>query len=135
MINLNPGMLPVHCCCDPAQRLGWVPVVEHRLKNISFISRQASSALIDEPRHFAAKRIDTEIALLHIPVRPIECYVCDAGKMHETISVWKEILAVKSNDYPITEWRKVAGFVEDRRSRGNPPTRGDVFFRDVRAGR
>ena len=22
------GYLPVHCCCDPGQRLGWLPEVE-----------------------------------------------------------------------------------------------------------
>lgn len=97
-------VLPVHCCCDPVKRLGWVPVpgrlrmidMGHGEGQVTFIAgRDARDLWTGEP--LPAPRIHTEIARLTI-----------------TRNNWQEtFLAVKSADIPIETWRRIPGFVED----------------------
>ncbi len=103
-------MLPVHCCCTPDKRLGWVPVGEsYRIGPIRFMTERPSWAFdpakwvltLEEPRHNPPRYnppryIETEVARLTL------------SRGGDTI------IAVNSNDYPIEEWRKVRGFIEDR---------------------
>ena len=75
--------LPVHCCCDPTKRLGWVPVDQpFRCRPIRFCTERASYSLMSPGlgarareelaslrpmRHNPAKFIETEIAKFFDP--------------------------------------------------------------------
>jgi hypothetical protein len=94
-------LLPLHCCCDPALRLGWVPKpprVEGPGK-VVFVAGLKSTDLLTGEEHYP-ERIYTETAYLHTTT--------PGGHTDYR-------LAVKSNDVPIETWRKVPGFIEDRR--------------------
>lgn len=90
-------MLPVHCCCTPDKRLGWVPVRElGRIGPIRFVTERPLWILgpNDEPRFSPPRYIEAAIDRL-------------------TLTRGETIWAVNSNDHPIEEWRKVRGFIED----------------------
>ena len=94
-------MLPLHCCCDPALRLGWVPRplgVEGPCKAVYVAGHPTRDLMTGEVTY--PERIYTEVEIL-------------AVEQVDGTSV--ERLAVKSNDVPIETWRKVPGFIEDRR--------------------
>lgn len=94
-------VLPVHCCCDPGLRLGWVPVPERVTApcNIWFVAGYPAKDLLTEEVHYP-ERIFTEVAFLHTTT--------PGGRTDYQ-------LGVKSNDVPLETWRKVPGFIEDRR--------------------
>lgn len=109
MTLTTPNHLPVHCCCEPSKRLGWVRIDgERRPKQVRFCTERASYALTRSqmdygmPMKTPARYIETEIAWL-------------------TQGSDRPILAVKSAHADITEWRKVVGFIEDNLA-GHRPT-------------
>jgi len=89
--------LPVHCCCEPSRRLGWVPVFETTLgKWIVFALRPVLRAADDDgDRRVEVLSITTMVAPLLLP---------DGTTID----------AVKSANAPLAWWREVPGFVEDR---------------------
>lgn len=96
-------VLPVHCCCEPTKRLGWVPVPASRMEldNATFaITIVAGRDAYDmwTGAKVPAPRIHTEVARLTL----------DDEHGQQTI------LAVKSADIPIETWRCIPGFIEDR---------------------
>lgn len=90
-------MLPVHCCCDPAKRLGWVPVPDKLHERgcgpvrfqVGLPSYELLTGVVTQP-----DQIDTTIERL--------------------IDGDEEYLAVKSAEQPVDVWRKVPGFLEDQ---------------------
>jgi hypothetical protein len=88
--------LPVHCCCDPERRLGWVPA-QKRLGPVRFVitPRSVTLAFDDDavPVKHPAVTLDAEVEKLH--------------------ARGETILAVKSNDHPIEQWRRVPGWIDD----------------------
>lgn len=93
-------MLPLHCCCDPALRLGWVPRPPQvdGPRSVIFVAGHVAKDLLTGEVHYP-ERIYTEVAWL----------------VNDFTPKGKGRLAVKSNDVPIETWRKVPGFIEDRR--------------------
>jgi hypothetical protein len=93
--------IAVHCCCEPAKRLGWVEIpreLDHP-GSINFIAMPRLE--VDETGdrsiiHGIAIR--TEIQELRIPLG----------------SGFKTIRAVKSAHETIETWRRVKGFIEDQ---------------------
>jgi len=99
------GYLPVHCCCEPGRRFGWVPVPERqRVRGaIYFVIapgrmewREGNSVHL-----VFAQTINTEVN--DLALAPV-----DGGP-------GEIILAVNSADQPIETWRKVPGFIEEHR--------------------
>lgn len=90
-------VLPVHCCCDPGLRLGWVPTPASMKGpgDVRFVAGYPAKDLLTNEVHYP-ERIFTEVAWLEFD-----------GE--------ERMLGVKSNDVPIETWRKVPGFIEDRR--------------------
>lgn len=96
-MNLRPRVLPVYCCCcDPARRLGWVPVSVKQPGPIRFRVGNAASDLFTG-QVTAATYIETSIEWL-------------SGSTDGRT----ELLVVKSGEAPIELWRLVRGFIEDR---------------------
>jgi hypothetical protein len=110
-------LLPVHCCCDPKVRLGWIPVAtrsQHVGERLSFIIRRAGATLTGYAplrgdygtvEHVPAERIDTEVSELVEP--PAN------GDFNTPGYEWRHTLAVKSAHHPIETWRRVPGFIDD----------------------
>lgn len=95
-MNLKPQYLPVYCCCDPSQRLGWVPVPRTRWR---------PGPIVFKVGH-RLKDLMTGV-------------VTEAGRLH-TEMLWldhegERILIVKGGEQPVEVWRKVPGFLEERR--------------------
>lgn len=94
-------LVPVHCCCDPNKRLGWVPAKEAP-GPVTFVLGRPRRSLWDgtvtQPETFT-----TEIA-----------YLVNFGAV---LGDAHRFLAVKSNDLPIEKWRLIPGFIEDTRPR------------------
>ena len=99
------GYLPVHCCCEPGKRFGWVPVPERqRVRGaICFVIAPGRMEWRDDKSvHLVfAQTINTEVNDLALG---------DAGAG----GPGEIILAVNSADQPINVWRQVPGFIEDR---------------------
>lgn len=87
--------LPVHCCCDPSLRLGWVPCRLTEPGPVVFIAGHVTRDLWIGAVSSVPERVHTEVASLW-----------DNGE---------RVLAVKSNEHPIETWRKIPGFIEERR--------------------
>jgi hypothetical protein len=121
MINLDPRTLPVHCCCEPERRIGWVRMPANipldREQFVSFQISQPMTMLIGEPVRTPAREIHATTERLDLVVRPIETYICAQGIPHQTVPVIGRVLAVKSPHVEIAKWRKVVGFVEDKHGR------------------
>ena len=90
-------VIAVHCCCDPGLRLGWVPTPPNIQGPgpVRFMAGYPAKELLTGEVHYP-ERIFTEVAWLEFD-----------GE--------ERTLAVKSNDVPIATWKKVPGFIEDRR--------------------
>jgi hypothetical protein len=103
LADTRRGYLPVHCCCSPNRRLGWIsdlrgPGEWGRPGSLSFLMTPvadlgASDALSVEP----AEKIQTEAA-------DIIDYRLDRREI---------TLAVKSAHRTADEWGRVAGFIRD----------------------
>ena len=104
------GYLPVHCCCEPGRRFGWVPAPswlrDARRAAVRFHippEREFIGAL-DELQSAEIKSgqvIYTEVNELALaPIRSDD--PCEI------------ILAVNSADQPIEVWRQVPGFIEEK---------------------
>lgn len=84
----------VRCCCKPEKLLGHVDtevLVGHGVRLV-FLLAPLSATDIGRP-----ETLHTEVAQINIPTF--------GGDYHG-------YLAIKSNDYPIETWRRVAGFKE-----------------------
>jgi len=107
------GYLPVHCCCEPGRRFGWVPApswlvtaTRHRPVAVRFHippEREFIGAL-DEIRAVEIKSGQ----VIYTEVNELALAPVDGG-------TGEVILAVSSADVPLETWRKVPGFIEDRR--------------------
>jgi hypothetical protein len=84
-------MLPVHCCCEPGKRLGWVPAPSTP-GPIAFMAGHRSVNLLDGET-----------------IMPTKISTCIDWLQDGT----GRRLAVNSADTPIETWRKVPGFIED----------------------
>ena len=87
--------LPVHCCCKPAKRLGWVDVDDRSARPgvaIMLTVRTVESGPARDLSH-QHRAILTQVAELDL-------------------EGFDPILAVKSADVPIEVWRLVPGFSE-----------------------
>lgn len=92
-------MLPVHCCCEPNKRLGWVPVPDKRLNSpgpVRFMSKLPS--------------YDLETGT----VSPAESFDTIVEFIHHHPAYDGPQLAVNSHEVPVETWRRVPGFVEER---------------------
>ena len=90
---------PVHCCCTPCTRLGYVVVDNPRfLGEVRFVVRHDDVSIDRE--------IVTEIAT----VGHLEARSDGDGEIKETRH---SVRAVKSAHEPIEVWRRVEGFSED----------------------
>lgn len=88
------AMLPVHCCCEPSKRLGYV-LAPDRVGRINFSWMEC---------------FPTSLRLDVVQPPPTR------HEIHTTVESLhyngEHILAVKSAHQPIETWRKVPGFVE-----------------------
>lgn len=104
------GYLPVHCCCHPETRLGWVPVPPE----VSDPSFRASGGRLrfrfQVPREATFKALDT--AWMLKPAEIIDAEVQQLMHSDGTVE-W----AVKSGHLPIESWRQVPGFIRSTRRR------------------
>lgn len=107
-------MLPVHCCCEPAKRLGWVPVskARQRIGRINFTCGYPKTDLTTGAVTRALV-VYTEIDVVRVLVRKPEPFYCEHDHLLLTVPVWVERLAVKSADLGLDTWKKVTGFIED----------------------
>lgn len=95
------SLMPVHCCCNPSKRIGWVPVPpgSQKLGTIHFVQsgdrRQLWSMRHNQGDQSVVKAtvIKTEVALL----------VTDGASHY----------AVKSAHVDVAGWRRVSGFVAE----------------------
>jgi hypothetical protein len=92
--------VPVHCCCHPSKRLGYVELPRELVKwgAINFLAMPALTSgrtAAGDCAIIQGKAIRTSIEALVV-----------GGRVGE--------LAVKSNHEPIEVWRRVKGFVEDQ---------------------
>lgn len=112
MFNMNPMTLPVHCCCDPNKRLGWVKLERLPMpgQKLRFCIERASYSLMPSRGVVASADPNRTPDARFNPARYLEVEVAWLW-----LNTTDEILAVKSNDYPIEDWRKVVGFIEDNR--------------------
>ena len=120
--------LPVHCCCSPALRLGWVPgpIVELGARFKLVIHEPHRVRIFgepDAPRSVDEFSIDVTVKELHRTVRYMEPYQCPEGRWHHTVPVSKRMLAIDSHDQPIETWRRVPGFIEDQAARSQTARR------------
>lgn len=107
--------LPVHCCCEPNVRLGWVPVPARRLTKpgpVHFVVGHHAVALWLVPVLATVRRLETSVEELQLVLSPAQRYQCEHGTPHYTVPLTMKILAVKSAHEPIDTWRKIPGFVE-----------------------
>ncbi len=109
--NTKPNAVPVHCCCDPSKRLGWVKLDRvPEPGRISFCTERASYTLMASSRSLLASAEPYRMPPTRFnPAHHIRTEIAWLTQGDDTF------LAVKSNDYPIEEWRKVVGFIEDDR--------------------
>lgn len=98
-MNILPfgRMLPVHCCCEPSKRLGWVPVRKQRRGPIRF--------MLGLPSYDMETNVVTSPPTLDTEIETIE---------DDRVRGCGPYLAVKSANQPVDVWRKVSGFVEER---------------------
>ena len=90
--------LPVHCCCDPDKRLGWVPCELQFPGPVKFRAGYIAQDLLSG-------------VVTHPPVIKTEAAMVTVYKPHKGVAV---ALAVKSAHVPIETWRRVPGFKEDK---------------------
>lgn len=94
--------LPVHCCCEPAKRLGWLEVDDHYAKrgHCYMLARVAGFY----------ETVDITIEYVQLVLYPRRLLNCG----HYTIQLSSRRLAVKSDDRPLEEWRRLPDFTEGR---------------------
>lgn len=93
--------LPVHCCCEPAKRLGFVDVDDRMVRRggVVFLA------------HIPGVRggyetLWTEIEYVQLEPYPRRLLPCG----HYTIALRMRVLAVKSADKPLEDWLNVSAF-------------------------
>jgi hypothetical protein len=86
--------LPIHCCCEPGKRLGYINLPDAFRKG-DIVLRRSGELSVAPADPTAERRVDT----IHTEVGWI---LCARGPF----------LAVKSAHLPIEEWRKIPGFSE-----------------------
>lgn len=105
-------MVPVHCCCNPAKRLGWIPLEQsrlypHRLRFVvaptfeELTGRRDSS---EPPTSSTLGQLETEVCELW---RLTDEKDADGQRIPETF------LALKSGHQPLEVWKRVRGFQAD----------------------
>lgn len=95
--------LPVHCCCNPDKRLGWVSVRENPMRVFPWIV------------HFVCRREFTGGSVLRgdrIDIAPAKVIVTTIERLG--LPGGLVIDAVKSAHEPIEVWRQVPEFQEER---------------------
>lgn len=104
MINIE-----VRCCCD-AHLIGWVPITRMPLPGKTLIFA------LDPPRGRRPWKGDAE--MLAFEVATVETR-CDVSELMQDLAIKAEVLnakppyvALKSNDHPIEQLRRIHGFVE-----------------------
>ena len=99
---MKPGdeILPVHCCCEPGRRLGYVPVGRLPLGVVMFPVRTPEGLRV----------IRTEIAEIRTIRTTTEVFSQVSGEITSTVT---SVVAVKSAHEPIEVWRLVPGFLEE----------------------
>ena len=98
--------LPVHCCCDPQRRLGWVQLPASMAKRGLNIRLQAGSAPGPGVTGYVPRWILTTIEELQVCLCPIVPLPCG----HPSVPLYMRRSAVKSADVPLEAWEKVLGF-------------------------
>jgi hypothetical protein len=94
-------LLPVHCCCTPMKRLGYVPVRRLSFTNEAWFNVMNAGAV--------ERVIRTEIGRVWL----------DRARVGDVINGHVEntrifVDAVKSAHEPIEVWRRVPGFIENQ---------------------
>jgi hypothetical protein len=80
--------VPVHCCCNPDKRLGWLEVPDNLARpGVFYIPMRSASGF---------GQLEVQLALLLDPHPPANV-----------------ILAAKSGHEPVETWEKVPGFTRD----------------------
>lgn len=93
--------LPVHCCCEPAKRLGFVDVDDRLARRgaVVFLAH-----IPGVPGAYETLRTSIE----YVQLEPYPRRLLDCG--HYTIALRKRVLAVKSADLPLEDWHNVPAF-------------------------
>ena len=96
-------MVPVHCCCDPAKRLGWLPLEQsrlypHRLRfvvapTLEELTRWRDGAML--PEASTVGQLETEVC---------ELWRLTDEKGPDGQRIPERFLALKSGDVPLEEY-------------------------------
>lgn len=89
-------LLPVHCCCEPWMRLGWVPVP---------VKYERGAWIVFWPAPWRSISSEPTAALLEGRITTMVATLVFADGT--------AVDAVKSGHVPLEVWREVPGFVED----------------------
>jgi hypothetical protein len=118
---MDEVILPVHCCCTPGLRLGFlsVPRACVNRRQFAIVVREVDQPRWRELRHSgkpASSIVVAPIREIDLPIMPIELIPTGAPGIYETsVPVTMRRLAIESADQPIEVWRRVPGFREARR--------------------
>lgn len=108
---------PVHCCCTPGLRLGWVEVPEDIARG-GVVMFARSKPLEVGPPYLGpgavmnvAPTIRAQLRTIQYPARKTE--ILSDGTLTVPVTVIRP--AFDSGDQPIEAWREVPGFIEDQK--------------------
>ncbi len=105
-------MVPVHCCCNPEKRLGWLPLEQsrlypHRLRVLVQPTLEELTRLRpggELPAVSTAGQLETEVC---------ELWRLTDEKDPDGQRIPERFLALKSGDVPLEVWKRVRGFQAD----------------------
>lgn len=96
------SMLPVHCCCAPSKRLGWVPV---------------PASAMGKPGHYSFVQTGDRRRLWSNRTGQGDASKAETVVIHTEIALLDaeegSYYAVKSAHVDVAGWRRVAGFVAE----------------------
>lgn len=90
----------VRCCCMPTKLLGHVETDMRMERGRKIVFALAPLSVTAPP-----ETLTTEAATINIPRFNFDSF-------ESYLDGYESHLAIKSNDYPIETWRRVAGFTE-----------------------
>lgn len=104
-------MLPVHCCCRPQTRLGFVPIRSKLPANVAMFQVLSESGAVEKVIVTSVATLQTEMTLDESVSEALMNGALDPSRLIPYSAT--TIVAVKSNHEPIEVWRRVPGFVDD----------------------
>lgn len=105
-------MVPVHCCCNPETRLGWLPLEQSRLypHRLRFVVQPTLEEL--------TRRRDGSEPPMGSAFGQLETEVCELWRLTDErdpdgARIPERFMALKSGDVPLEVWKRVRGFQAD----------------------